>query len=679
MDVRIELYPVDSDRVMIPVLVDKVTWKSSRDATPSQLTYTVKKDANINFALGTRTALKVKGHLVWVGYTMYKHRTSESTIQCTAYDQLRYLKMKTTQSFENLNAGEIIKNLLDQNGLEVGTIDNIKDYKQTYVAEDKEILEVIEYVSQMHTAATDEVMIFYDNKGKLCWQNIENMKVNGQIYSTVDMQDFDYTSSIENSYNSVYVDWLDAEGKATGKVISVEDSNHIKYWGLLRYHDKSNEGIELVKQKANILLDQLNRETRKLELKKVLGNSNIRGGCIIPVRMSLGDMVLGGADSAVWMIVKSVTHTIDTSGYWMDITCENQALGFADPVSPDGVFEVNKQTSSSGSGSGTHLPGNNNIEKIWNALMDLGFSEASRAGILGNMYAEVGDPPYNFSPTSIQNNGAGPGHGLCQWEDSGGSGRWVTLVAWCHEQGLDEWSIEGQCAFLNHELLSTGSGSIGALFKHYTGMTGQTFKGLGDVHQATEAFLRGFEIPGGGIEAQMNKRYPKAQQYYEQYHGYGEQFAVSNSGQYAANVKIGKQSAGLAWPLPNNTYVRQLIYGGHTHNARDLGVPVGSLLVACANGVVAQVQYWDGYTRTGMQSYGDTVLIQGESGLQFRFAHMSRIDVKVGQQVAIGQPVGLSGNTGNSSGPHVHFELCVGGVWQDPSGYFPEFGWQESL
>lgn len=659
-DVRIELYPLDTNEVMIPVLAGKVTWKSTREVTPSQLTYTVLKDTEINFPLGTRTALKVNGHLVWVGYTMYKRRTSDQTIECTAYDQLRYLKMKITASYDNLTAGDIIKGIIDQNGLELGTIDQTKEYKLTYVAEDKELLEIVDYVSQMHTAATDEVMIFFDDKGYLSWRKLDSLQVTDTLYTAGRMQDFEYTSSIENSYDSVVVDWLDAGGNDTGKVIKVQDDNHVKYWGLLRYHDQSNEGLEIVKQKAQVLLDELNRETRKLQLKKCLGDVRVRGGSLIPVKLNLGDMEL-----LSMMVVRSVTHTIDAGAYFMDIEAENQALGFADPVSPEGLFEVNKETSSGSSGGGTHLPGNNNIEKVWNMLLDLGYSESARAGILGNMQVESG-----VEPTRSQY-GGGPGMGLCQWEKSfsGDSGRWNQLEAFCAQNGFNALSIEGQCRFLNFELTQTTAGSIGAGFKLRTGMTVQQFKSCNDVYEATKAFLLGFEIPGGGVDAQMQNRYPYAQQFYETYHGYGEKLSMGSDGD-------GIATGNMVWPAPGVSYITQYYSGPRydlgQHQAIDIGTPLGTTLVASDGGTVEAIAtgYGNMYlSSSGMATYGNYVLINHGNGMKTRYAHMSEVDVQQGQKVSKGQAIGLSGNSGNSSGPHLHFETINNGYCDNPLNY----------
>ena len=67
--------------------------------------------------------------------------------------------------------------------------------------------------------------------------------------------------------------------------------------------------------------------------------------------------------------------------------------------------------------------------------------------------------------------------------------------------------------------------------------------------------------------------------------------------------------------------------------------------------------------------YGYVVYIDHEGGSQTRYAHLSKILVKVGQKVKQGERIALSGNTGVTSGPHVHFEILLNGKRVDPEKY----------
>lgn len=127
----------------------------------------------------------------------------------------------------------------------------------------------------------------------------------------------------------------------------------------------------------------------------------------------------------------------------------------------------------------------------------------------------------------------------------------------------------------------------------------------------------------------------------------------------------------LDWPLAQHVLTAGHFYNdGSPHNAIDLRAPVGTPVYAAEDGTVDWVQTWDGRTTTGNQSYGNAVRIrhadaQGRS-LQTRYAHLSQVLVRPGDRVQAGQLIGYSGDTGNVSGPHLHFEVIWDGVRRNP-------------
>ena len=102
----------------------------------------------------------------------------------------------------------------------------------------------------------------------------------------------------------------------------------------------------------------------------------------------------------------------------------------------------------------------------------------------------------------------------------------------------------------------------------------------------------------------------------------------------------------------------------HFHIGIDLVEPYGSQVLAADDGVVAQV----GSTQYG---YGNYVILAHAGGLSTMYAHLASAVVKVGDKVSQGQPVGLEGSSGTSTGAHLHFELRADGKPIDPSIYLP--------
>mgnify|MGYP005987044461 FL=1 len=100
---------------------------------------------------------------------------------------------------------------------------------------------------------------------------------------------------------------------------------------------------------------------------------------------------------------------------------------------------------------------------------------------------------------------------------------------------------------------------------------------------------------------------------------------------------------------------------GRLHAGTDFAGPIGVPIYATADGVVTFAGWSSGY--------GRLVKIQHEFGIETRYAHQSRMDVKVGQRVSRGQKIGAIGNSGRSTGPHLHYEVRVGGKPVNPMIY----------
>ncbi len=129
--------------------------------------------------------------------------------------------------------------------------------------------------------------------------------------------------------------------------------------------------------------------------------------------------------------------------------------------------------------------------------------------------------------------------------------------------------------------------------------------------------------------------------------------STSKSGANKAEPLI--RSAG--GPVIAGYYLRPLIggiktQGLHGYNAVDIGTPVGtSVMASCpGNTIVSRDSGWNG-------GYGDYIVIQCSNGTQTVYGHLSKTYVPAGVSVVQGQVIGLSGNTGRSTGPHLHFEI----------------------
>ena len=100
---------------------------------------------------------------------------------------------------------------------------------------------------------------------------------------------------------------------------------------------------------------------------------------------------------------------------------------------------------------------------------------------------------------------------------------------------------------------------------------------------------------------------------------------------------------------------------GRLHAGTDFAAPVGTPVFATADGVVIEAGWSSGY--------GRLIKIQHEFGIETRFAHLNAIRVEVGQRVSRGERIGDMGNSGRSTGPHLHYEVRVGGEPVNPMIY----------
>ncbi len=132
----------------------------------------------------------------------------------------------------------------------------------------------------------------------------------------------------------------------------------------------------------------------------------------------------------------------------------------------------------------------------------------------------------------------------------------------------------------------------------------------------------------------------------------------------------GTSAKGFQWPLSHfriTAYYHDANYYRRfrrVHTGIDLAAPQGTPIYAAKGGVITAA----GWSRVG---YGYYVKINHGGGVETLYAHMSRIAVRSGQQVKQGALIGYVGRTGFATGPHLHFEVRIGGRTQNPWSFLP--------
>ena len=189
----------------------------------------------------------------------------------------------------------------------------------------------------------------------------------------------------------------------------------------------------------------------------------------------------------------------------------------------------------------------------------------------------------------------------------------------------------------------------------------QTNKDLQAAYEESKTAMQDIELEKEQFEANLEAKKAEAAQVQNEIDAIYAELAANASNSSNSSMK----DSGFIWPLPGYTTITSG-YGarwGSTHTGIDIsgGGCYGSGIVAAASGtVIKAASHW---------SYGNYVIVDHGGGYTTLYAHCSQLLVSVGQNVAQGQKIALVGSTGQSTGPHLHFEVRINGKTQNPRNF----------
>ncbi|WP_342637196.1 phage tail spike protein [Lactococcus lactis] len=273
--------------------------------------------------------------------------------------------------------------------------------------------------------------------------------------------------------------------------------------------------------------------------------------------------------------------------------------------------------------------------QIWAMAIGAGFSKQAAAALLGNAQGES-----DANPTADESNGApGFGYGVWQWTDSSGanSGR-VYMINLMTQAGVADNPDTITAQF---KLLMWHAPNGQWIAKSAYPYSWSQFMTLTDINTAAQAFVSNFERP---LDPHP-ERSTWAQEWYNKFVNLG--IPSSGGGGYIAPISSPiTVTSEFGWRTSPITGAQEF------HNGIDLvnGNP-NTPILASGDGQVVQAgsNYYDWY--------GNYTVIKHADGMYTGYAHQSRIDVSVGQNVKQGQQIGLMGTTGPSTGEHCHFQF----------------------
>ncbi len=142
-----------------------------------------------------------------------------------------------------------------------------------------------------------------------------------------------------------------------------------------------------------------------------------------------------------------------------------------------------------------------------------------------------------------------------------------------------------------------------------------------------------------------------------------QELASALAAQGLINVPRSVSAGGWTWPTSGTVTSGFGYRWGRLHAGIDIGAATGTPIHAARGGVVSYAGVMGGY--------GNIIVVDHGGGMTTRYAHQSQLGASVGQTVQAGDRIGYVGSTGNSTGPHLHFEVRINDNPQNPLGYLP--------
>lgn len=325
-----------------------------------------------------------------------------------------------------------------------------------------------------------------------------------------------------------------------------------------------------------------------------------------------------------------------------------------------------------------------NAEYVWRTLIDVGMTPQAAAGVMGNLQQESG-----MDPRLVEGGGRGPGTGIAQWGNNGGangSNRWnLKLVPWAKKRDLDEWALSTQLAFMIHELKADydSPSGRGSLFEYLRTET--------NLISAVHAFQDIYE--GCGICMTANRE-KAARDFYSKFKSSTAPAATLRTGADLAAVLTPASRVLPQQPVPapsvttsgvgatsppirGKIQINAGMYypSGGAHFALDINAGIGTKAYAVADGVIVDMN--DGVSNDGAHGPGSPsnwitlgIIYKGRKATVY-YQHLSpgvSKYVRKGMHVKAGQLIAQTGNTGNSTGPHLHLATQWG--WKNSSNRY---------
>ncbi|HHV09261.1 MAG TPA: hypothetical protein GXX75_03145 [Clostridiales bacterium] len=284
----------------ISELISDISFEDSLNNGCSKLRFSY-IDKNLEITNGSVVSFTFNDTPLFYGYVFSVNRNKNLDISVTAYDQLRYCKVRDSVVIKNDTVTTLTNKMCNYFNLKKGSLEDTGYKLSTDVKEDTTWLDII-YSSIEETERNNgKKYLLRDENGLICIRKLESLQLNLAIGDQSLLRDYTYSKSIDNEfYNQIK---LNLKGRSDGdnQYIIKKDADSISKYGLLQYYgDIYNTNSSKAKEEAKTLLEQYNKEKETLSL-SCIGDIRIRAGVSFYGKVS-------DIDFYQRLVVKSVTH-----------------------------------------------------------------------------------------------------------------------------------------------------------------------------------------------------------------------------------------------------------------------------------------------------------------------------------------------------------------------------------
>lgn len=254
----------------VTTLLVSPKWKTARRGSAGSLSFSALPSA-VGWRHGGIIRVTHGGAGIFYGYVFKLKTGSDGVTDVTAYDQLRYLKNKSTYVFTNVTASRVIRQICGDFGLETGDIPDTGYVIPSMVEDGQELFDIMLKALDHTLINTNRMFYLWDDFGKISVSEVSDGKLGFMLGDGSLATDYSYESSIDgNTCNQVR---LLRDNAQTGKrdLYLFKDSANIERWGLLQYYENVDESMNAaqIEERGSLLLELYNRPERSFSVEAV--------------------------------------------------------------------------------------------------------------------------------------------------------------------------------------------------------------------------------------------------------------------------------------------------------------------------------------------------------------------------------------------------------------------------